>query len=119
MQRCRTCPNCGHYAYARVARSFRFGTWKRCKSCGTEYKPPTSLLVAVVAILAAAPPSMLAIAFGPRWMDIFLPSAIVAAGLIGYGVLTIVRYARTPTGPLDKGGPAGFAVLPPTNQTPE
>jgi hypothetical protein len=116
MQRCRTCPNCGTYTYMRVARNFRIGTWKQCTSCGTQYAPPTSILVAVAALLLAIPPALLALfAFGSS-LELFAIFCAVAAALNAYGVVTIVRYFRTPIGPLEKYRTAGFPVLPPKEE---
>ena len=102
MQRCRTCPSCGTYDYIRVGRNFRLGTWKKCTSCGTVYDPPTSLLVAVFSILASAPAFMLAAFMASSSIEIFLLFGIFATGLMGYGVITVVRYARMPMGPSKK-----------------
>ena len=92
----------------RVAKSFGIGTWRQCLHCREQFRPPVSLGLSVSAVLfgsfllvvgvgfakTAGATDMLTLTFGG-----------VGAAFTFWGIWQIVRWAKTPVGPL-----SAFAV---------
>ncbi len=114
--RCRRCPRCGSRLYVKVGRNFRWGTWNECLDCHYNYAAPPSLKTAIPAIIFGACFLSVAAVMLPNTKN---DSTIaIFAGTTGFGglililggVWNIVRYARTPKGPLSNIG--AFPVVP-------
>ena len=104
--RYRTCPGCGCAGAARFMKSFQMGTWKKCLSCGEEYRPPMSLAAGILSLLVAAGVwATLVLMFADRASArIMLFPCLFAIGFTGFGLFAVVSYVRTPSGPADVKG---------------
>ena len=109
MPRCRSCPRCGSANSRSVGRNFRAGTWRQCLICGVQFRPPVSLLTAGASLLFGAAALCLTALFVSVRVDAVLIAVVAAMGAVftAWGVWMIVRYAKTPVGPL-----SGFQVEP-------
>ena len=107
MPRCRTCPRCGSRKFRDVGRNFRPGTWRQCSICGVQFRPPVSLVTSGAALLFGAGALCLTVLFASARVDVMLTAIVGGMGALftAWGVWMIVRYAKTPVGPL-----AGFQV---------
>lgn len=107
--RCRTCPRCGGRKWRAVGRNFRAGTWRQCLICGVQFRPPVSLITAGASLLFGASVLGGAALFLKVGVDLLLAGIMAAMGALFtlWGAWMIVRYAKTPVGPLE-----GFELEP-------
>jgi hypothetical protein len=114
--RCRGCPRCGSRLYTKVAQSFGWGTWNECRDCHYNYAPAPSMKTAIPAIVLGACFLTAAVGIVPSAkLDSTVAIFLAAFGIGGLvlvlgGVYAIVRYFRTPKGPLSNTG--AFPILP-------
>jgi hypothetical protein len=114
--RCRGCPRCGSRKFIGVARDFEWGTWNECRECRQQYKPAPSLVTAIGAIMLGSLFLTGATFMFPAVTALTDPvgvyTLIMGLGgllMIFLAILSIVRYTRTPRGPLED--VSGFPVI--------
>jgi hypothetical protein len=109
--RCRNCPNCGSKGYRRVAQSFRWGTFRECRRCGTAYPGPVRMTMGIALVLIGSLPAWLGLEFlrASRAGDISVSLGLMTVGalMILGGVAVILHNVRTPSK-----STGGFSVVP-------